>query len=61
MLEEKPGTYEVTVGFVKVTVSGNDQEDAIRNARKRFCLEMPRLWDIIRTMEESRFQVLPVR
>ena len=61
MLEEKPGTYEVTVGFVKVTVSGNDQENAIRNARKRFCLEMPRLWDIIRTMEESRFQVLPVR
>jgi hypothetical protein len=49
--------YEVRLGLARVTVAGNDAQDAIRLARKAFCQELPRMWDVIVGLEESRFAV----
>jgi hypothetical protein len=52
--------YEVRLGLTRVTVYGSDAADAIRLARKAFCQQHPRMWDIIIGLEESRFAVVPV-
>lgn len=51
------GSYEVRVGFTRVRVSGSTREEAIANARRQLCLEMPRMWDLISSMSEQRFDV----
>ena len=40
-----------------VCVEGASLEEAIREARRRFCLDMPRLWDLIQSIDVSRFRV----
>ena len=52
--------YEVTVGHARVTFECGDQRQVIPEARRLLSLEMPRLWDMIQTMAESRFQVAVV-
>jgi hypothetical protein len=54
-----PSQFEVTVGFARVTVTGVTREDAIQQARRALCREMPRLYDVIRNLDPSRFQVIP--
>lgn len=49
--------YEVTVGYMQVTVRGATQQEAIQQARTQMCREMPRLWDVIHGLAESRFTV----
>ena len=49
--------YEVTVGHMQVTVRGSTQQEAIQQARTKLCHEMPRLWDVIHGLAESRFSV----
>ena len=49
--------YEVQVGFMRVEVKGINQGDAIRNARQRLCAELPRMWDVIQGLADSRFEV----
>jgi hypothetical protein len=49
--------YHVQVGHWRVQVPGRDQADAIEQARKRLCDDMPRLWDVISSLASDRFQV----
>lgn len=58
--EEKPPVFFVRVGLTTVTVSGDSRADAIRQARRKLCREMPRMWDVIQSLDESRFQVKSV-
>jgi hypothetical protein len=53
----QPCRYEVRLGLARVTVQGSDAQDAIRLARMAFCQELPRMWDVIIGLEESRFAV----
>ena len=50
--------YRVRLGHSEVRVDGLSASDAIRNARRRFCQEMPRLWDVIHQLQDDRFQVV---
>ena len=50
-------SFQVQVGYASVTVQGVSRQDAIQQARMELCREMPRMWDIIHHMEDSRFQV----
>lgn len=49
--------YEVRVGFMRVEVRGVNQAEAIRNARQKLCAELPRMWDVIHALADSRFEV----
>jgi hypothetical protein len=51
--------FEVWVGHARVRVTGHSSGDAIRAARERLCLEMPRMWDVIQAIEPQRFIVRP--
>jgi hypothetical protein len=53
--------YRVTVGHVSVAVECSSSAEAVRLARTRLCVELPRLWDVIRTMDASRFKVIVVK
>ena len=56
--EHRPNnSYQVRIGHTSVIVTGRDQADAIDVARQRLCVEMPRMWDVIQTLETSRFEV----
>jgi hypothetical protein len=59
-LTSAPRCFEVQLGFARVTVESNDPRDAIRAARRRLCQELPRMWDVIQRLEESRFAVRAV-
>jgi hypothetical protein len=47
--------YEIKLGHNRVTVQGRDVDEAIRHARAQLCRDFPRLWDVIQSMESSRF------
>ena len=49
--------YQVSVGHFTVKVEGRSREEAIVAARRRLCSELPRMWDVIHSLEQSRFQV----
>ena len=49
--------FHVRVGYATVTVVGTDRSDALQAARQRLCLEMPRMWDVIQSIDENRFEV----
>ena len=53
--------YRVEIGHISLAIQCSSPEEAIRLARTRLCLELPRLWDIIRTMDASRFKVVIVK
>ena len=56
--EQTPTTkFRVKLGFSEVSVECTSKEEAIRLARNKLCDAWPSLGDIIRTAEESRFQV----
>jgi len=50
-------TFHVRVGHTSVTVQGLSREDAIQHARQRLCLDMPRMWDVIQSLDDRRFEV----
>jgi hypothetical protein len=54
-------TYRVQVGHTATTVQGRSREEAIREARRKLCQEMPRMWDMIHKLEDSRFEVVAVK
>jgi hypothetical protein len=54
-------TYRVQVGHTSTTVQGRSVEDAIREARRLLCNEMPRMWDMIHKLDDSRFEVVPIK
>ena len=49
--------YRVSVGHFTVTVEGRTKEEAITAARRQLCRELPRMWDVIQSLETSRFEV----
>lgn len=51
--------YQVSLGHAQVTVWSESRLDAIREARIQLSLEMPRLYDIIHSLDEGRFLVVP--
>jgi len=53
--------YEVRLGHLAVQVRALDGSQALVEARRRFCQEMPRLWDLIRSAGDDRFQIREVR
>lgn len=56
--EKHPGkNYQVRIGHTIVTVDGFDRADAIQAARTRLCLDMPRFWDVIQSIDDKRFEV----
>ena len=49
--------YEVCVGHFTVRVEGRSRDEAIVAARRQLCRELPRMWDVIHSLEANRFQV----
>ena len=49
--------YLVRVGHWEVRLKARDGEEAIRLARLQMARELPRLYDVIRELTASRFQV----
>ncbi len=52
--------YKIVVGHTSVTVSGRSRDEAIQNARMRLCIEMPRMWDVIISLDPRSFQIQPL-
>ena len=55
-VERRP-QFEVCVGFARVSVEGDSPQEIIENARRQFCLEMPRMWDLFTNMPDQRFEI----
>ena len=49
--------YRVKVGHTVVVVRGSSVEDAIAKARRQLAEELPLLYDIIRSLDRTRFEV----
>ncbi len=56
---ERQPAFEVCVGFARVSVEGDSPAEVIANARRQFCLEMPRMWDLFTNMPDQRFEIQP--
>jgi hypothetical protein len=52
-------TYVIRVGHYEIRLKAHDAEEAITLARRQMAHELPRLYDIIRSLTTSRFQVEP--
>lgn len=63
-LNAPPGeltTYRVQVGHTTTTVAGRTAAEAIFEARRRLCQEMPRMWDKIQKLDDAEFTVVAVK
>ena len=49
--------YQVSVGHWEIRVQAYSVEEAIELARRHLSQELPRLYDVIRAMTATRFQV----
>lgn len=49
--------FRVQVGHVCVNVQGQSRDEAVLQAKRKLCQQMPRLWDVIHTLDDNRFQV----
>ncbi len=49
--------YRVTIGHSEVIVGGGSIEEAIANARQQLTLELPRLYDVIHSLDSALFGV----
>ena len=52
--------FRVSVGHEQFVVRGADRADALREARRRLCLELPRMWDVIEGLDDSRFEITKI-
>jgi hypothetical protein len=50
-------TYRICVGHWQVRLKARDAEEAVQLARRQLARELPRLYDVIRTMTAARFEV----
>jgi hypothetical protein len=50
--------YRVEIGHTSVTVEGETVQEALSAARIRLCRELPRLWDVIQSLEDHCFRVM---
>ena len=53
--------YRVKVGFSEVLVECSSKEEAIQLARKKLSSDMPRLYDVIQSIEDKKFDVQEVQ
>ena len=51
------GVFLVRVGHWEIRLKARDGEEAVRLARLQMARELPRLYDVIRALAVSRFQV----
>lgn len=49
--------YSVRVGLRQLEVNGQSRAEAIERARAQLCDEMPRMWDVIQTLEVHKFDI----
>ena len=49
--------YDVQVGHWHVEVICSSASEAIAQARKLLCRDMPRLWDVVMQLADERFSV----
>ena len=56
----RQSSYLVEVGHYSVEVQSVSAADAIREARKQLCQQMPRLWDVIQSLRDDKFHVCPM-
>jgi hypothetical protein len=54
---QTPKVFLVRVGHWEVRLKARDGEEAVRLARLQMARDLPRLYDVIRELTESRFQV----
>ena len=57
--EKRTIRFCVRIGHHAVVVEAPSPHEAICEARRLLCVEMPRLWDVIHHLEDSRFEVAP--
>lgn len=50
-------TYRIRLGHVEALVQARDVVEAIFKGRRKLGAEMPRLYDLIRTLDSSRFEI----
>jgi hypothetical protein len=50
-------TYRICVGHWEIRLKAHDAEEAVQLARRHLARELPRLYDVIRTLTAARFQV----
>ena len=50
-------TFRICVGHWEIRLKAHDAEEAVRLARRHLARELPRLYDVIRSLTISRFQV----
>jgi hypothetical protein len=50
-------TYRVRVGHWEIRLKAHDADEAIALARRQMARELPRLYDVIRSLTINRFQV----
>ena len=55
--EQELYTYRVRVGHWEVQLKARSADEAIEVARRRLSAELPRLYDVIRALTATRFQV----
>lgn len=49
--------FEVKLGHLQLVVRGATKDEAISQARMQLSREMPRMWDVIHKLDDSRFDV----
>ncbi len=61
MLDSQPErtVYRVKVGHAEVVVRASSAVEAIVLARRKLAADMPRFYDVIRALEDERFDVRP--
>ena len=50
-------SYVVRVGHTSVNVQASTDDEAIREARRRLAIDLPRMWDVIQNLDVGRFNV----
>jgi hypothetical protein len=55
--EQPMKTYRVRVGHWEARVQASNAEEAVEVARRHLGRELPRLYDVIRSLAAARFQV----
>ncbi len=55
--EDTLKNYLVRVGHWELSLKARNAEEAIEIARRKMACELPRLYDVIRSLTANRFQV----
>ena len=58
MIDSQPlKSYHIRVGHWGIRLQAHNPEEAVALARRQMARELPRLYDVIRTLTATRFQV----